>query len=84
MNEIINLKEIAHQMELGLDGLEAFLDTCDSVNFQMRGGGEVASFNPLRRLPSRRNTRKSCITWWTAAAPIWRAGTPFWGSWSRA
>lgn len=47
MNEIIKLKEIAHQMEQGLDGLESFLDTWDSVNFQMRVGGEVVSFNPI-------------------------------------
>lgn len=47
MNEIIKLDEIGRQMEQGLDGLESFLDTWDSVNFQMRVGGEVVSFNPI-------------------------------------
>ena len=47
MNEIMKLDEIGRQMEQGLDGLESFLDTWDSVNFQMRVGGEVVSFNPI-------------------------------------
>lgn len=47
MIEIMKLDEIGRQMEQGLDGLESFLDTWDSVNFQMRVGGEVASFNPI-------------------------------------
>lgn len=47
MNEIIELEEIASQMEQGLDGLDLFLNTWDSVNFQMRVGGETISFNPI-------------------------------------
>ena len=47
MIEIMKLDEIGRQMEQGLDGLESFLDTWDSVNFQMRVGGEVVSFNPI-------------------------------------
>ena len=45
MNEIIKLKEIAHQMEQGLDGLDLFLDTWDNAQLQLRPGGEVLSYS---------------------------------------
>lgn len=52
MNEIIKLKEIAHQMELGLDGLGLFLDTWDGVSFTMQDDdlSQVFSVNHLAEI----------------------------------
>lgn len=49
MNGIIELKEIAHQMEMGLDGLDLFLDTWDGVSFLMQNDdpSQVFSVNHL-------------------------------------